>query len=70
MSNQIRKSLQELQERKAYLEDKNRPKAVAKRHKKGQRTARENIKDLCDDNSFIEYGGLGVYSFRRNVSNN
>ena len=58
MSDQIRKSLQELKERKAYLEDKNRPKAVAKRHKKGLRTARENIQDLCDNDSFIEYGGL------------
>ena len=64
MSNQIRKSLKELQERKAYLEDKNRPQAVAKRHKKGQRTARENIKDLCDDNSFIEYGGLLIAAQR------
>lgn len=58
MSDQIRKSLQELQERKAYLEDKNRPKAIAKRHKKGLRTARENIQDLCDNDSFVEYGGL------------
>jgi acetyl-CoA carboxylase carboxyltransferase component len=58
MSNQIRKSLQELEERKNYLEDKNRPKSVAKRHKKGLRTARENIQDLCDHDSFIEYGGL------------
>lgn len=64
MSDQIRKSLKELQKRKAYLEDKNRPKAVAKRHKKGQRTARENIQDLCDDNSFIEYGGLLVAAQR------
>jgi acetyl-CoA carboxylase carboxyltransferase component len=56
--NQMRQSLKELQERKAKLEDANRPDAVAKRHEKGQRTARENIQDLCDKDSFIEYGGL------------
>lgn len=32
--------------------------AMAKRHARNQRTARENIADLCDEGSFIEYGGL------------
>ena len=33
---------------------------MAKRHAQGQRTARENIADLCDAGSFIEYGQLAV----------
>ena len=33
---------------------------MAKRHARGQRTARENIADLCDAGSFIEYGALAV----------
>ena len=37
-----------------------RPAAVAKRHAQGQRTARENIADLCDEGSFNEYGALAV----------
>ena len=55
---EIRQSLKDLQERKAYLLDENREEAVAKRHKKGQRTARENIADLYDEGSFLEYGCL------------
>ncbi len=65
MSDQhIRKSLQQLQDRKAFTKDENRPAAVAKRHKKGQRTARENITDLCDKDTFIEYGSLLVAAQR------
>jgi acetyl-CoA carboxylase carboxyltransferase component len=37
---------------------------VAKRHAQGQRTARENIADLCDEGSFIEYGALAVAAQR------
>ena len=55
-----RKDLQELQERKYLLQDKARTIAVSKRHAKGKRTARENINDLCDENSFQEIGGLIV----------
>jgi len=40
--------------------DRARPKAVEKRHARKQRTARENIDDLCDADSFIEYGQLMV----------
>ena len=32
--------------------------AVAKRRKTGQRTARENVDDLCDEGSFVEHGQL------------
>lgn len=56
----IRPDLAELMQRKSFLYDENRPEAVAKRHQKGQRMARENIEDLCDPNSFVEYGSLIV----------
>jgi acetyl/propionyl-CoA carboxylase alpha subunit len=45
--------------------DFRRPDAEAKRHRAGRRTARENVADLCDDNSFVEYGGLAVAAQRR-----
>jgi len=60
----IREDLKELIHRKSFLLDENRPAAVAKRHAKGQRTARENIADLCDDDSFLEYGSLIVAAQR------
>ncbi len=61
----IRDDLAESLERHAALRDENRPDAVARRRKTGQRTARENISDLCDPNSFIEYGGLAVAAQRQ-----
>ncbi len=57
---QARADLQKLQDRLAYTEDAQRPEAVGKRHALGLRTARENIADLCDAGSFIEYGALAV----------
>jgi acetyl-CoA carboxylase carboxyltransferase component len=50
------------------LLDENRPDAVARRRKTGQRTARENVADLCDEGSFIEYGGLAVANQRQRRS--
>ena len=44
--------------------DSGRTKAVSKRHAKGYRTARENLHQLCDDGSFIEYGQLAVAAQR------
>jgi acetyl-CoA carboxylase carboxyltransferase component len=41
---------------------------VARRRKTGQRTARENIEDLCDPGSFVEYGALVVAAQRRRRS--
>ncbi|MBV9684111.1 MAG: biotin carboxylase [Solirubrobacterales bacterium] len=38
--------------------DAARPDAVAKRHEQGRRTARENLDDLIDPGSFVEYGPL------------
>jgi len=60
----IRPDLQRLLEREQFLYDAARPEAVARRRSRGQRTARENIDDLCDEGSFIEYGGLAVAAQR------
>jgi acetyl-CoA carboxylase carboxyltransferase component len=38
--------------------DHARPDAIAKRHDQGRRTARENLADLIDPGSFVEYGPL------------
>jgi acetyl-CoA carboxylase carboxyltransferase component len=56
----VRADLQKLQDRLAFTQDAQRPEAVAKRHATGLRTARENIADLCDEGSFVEYGTLAV----------
>jgi acetyl-CoA carboxylase carboxyltransferase component len=45
--------------------DAARPEAVARRRKTGQRTARENIEDLCDPGTFVEYGPIVVAAQRR-----
>jgi acetyl/propionyl-CoA carboxylase alpha subunit len=54
----LRADLAEVLQRQRLTLDSARPQAVAKRHKQGMRTARENIDDLCDADSFIEYGAL------------
>ncbi len=64
----IRGDLQELIDRHAYGLDENRPAAVQKRRQRGQRTARENVADLCDEGTFVEYGSLVVAAQRRRRS--
>ncbi|MCG8311618.1 MAG: ATP-grasp domain-containing protein [Pseudomonadales bacterium] len=64
----IRDDLQEVNQRHGFGYDENRPEAVAKRRATGQRTARENIKHLCDEDSFIEYGPLVIAAQRRRRS--
>ncbi len=59
-----REDLARLLARQALLHDDARQEAVQKRHAKGQRSARENIADLVDKHSFIEYGGFGVAAQR------
>ena len=61
----IRADLAELQARLARTEDANRPDKIDKRHNLGYRTARENIADICDDGSFIEYGRMTVAAQRQ-----
>ncbi|KAA8985461.1 carboxyl transferase domain-containing protein [Halospina sp. K52047b] len=64
----IRADLEEVFERHAQLTDERRPAAVEKRHKAGQRTARENVEDLLDEGSTNEYGALAVAAQRRRKS--
>jgi len=45
-------------ERHAIGLDDRRPEAVARRHQRRRRTARENLSDLVDDGTFVEYGPL------------
>ena len=61
----IRPDLAEAYERHATGLDAARPEAVARRRKTHQRTARENIADLCDPGSFVEYGPLVLAAQRR-----
>ena len=61
----VRPDLQEALDRIGAGHDENRPEAVAKRHGRGHRTARENIADLCDEGSFIEYGSVVLAAQRR-----
>ena len=63
-----RSDLQKLLARLAFTQDAQRPEAVAKRHATGLRTARENIADLCDPDSFVEYGALAVAAQSRRRS--
>ena len=59
-----RADLQRLWARQAFTADASRPAAIAKRHAQGLRSARENMADLCDPGSFIEYGALAVAAQR------
>ena len=60
-----RRELGDLRERLARGSDAQRPEAVAKRHARGFRTARENLDDLIDAESLVEYGGLAIAAQRR-----
>jgi acetyl-CoA carboxylase carboxyltransferase component len=60
----IRPDLAELLDRRSRTLDDGRPDAVAKRHQRGHRTARENLDDLCDAGTFTEYGGLALAAQR------
>ena len=60
----IRADLAEAIARHAIGLDAQRAEAVAKRHKTGLRTARENIADLVDEGSFVEYGALAIAAQR------
>ncbi len=55
-------------ERHEIAGDARRPDVVARRHEQGRRTARENVTDLCDPGSFVEYGPLVVAAQRRRRS--
>ncbi len=59
-----REDLAEVLERRALTEDAARPDAVERRHAGGGRTARENIADLVDPGSFVEYGRFAIAAQR------
>jgi len=61
---EVRPDLSEVITRHALTLDASRADAVARRHKLGFRTARENVDDLCDPGSFMEYGGLTIAAQR------
>ena len=61
----IRPDLAEMLARQANTRDENRPASVERRRNTNQRTARENIAQLVDDGSFIEYGSLAIAAQRR-----
>jgi acetyl/propionyl-CoA carboxylase alpha subunit/acetyl-CoA carboxylase carboxyltransferase component len=60
----VRPDLAEVAERHALGHDSARPEAVARRRRSGQRTTRENVDDLCDPGSFVEYGPLVIAAQR------
>jgi acetyl-CoA carboxylase carboxyltransferase component len=64
-SAQLRADLAEVIERHRVGWDEARGPAIAKRHQRGHRTARENLADLVDAGSFIEYGPLAIAAQRR-----
>jgi acetyl-CoA carboxylase carboxyltransferase component len=65
---EVRTDLAEVVERHEVTLDQRRPEAVARRRATGQRTARENVADLVDEGSFVEYGPLVVAAQRRRRS--
>ncbi|MFO1162254.1 MAG: carboxyl transferase domain-containing protein [Reyranellaceae bacterium] len=54
----IRPDLAEVLARRALTRDEKRPDAVRRRHATNHRTARENVDDLIDPGTFVEYGPL------------
>lgn len=64
MTEELRPELQALRERLLRTQDEYRAEARTRRHAAGYRTARENLRDLVDDDSFQEYGQLAVAAQR------
>ena len=61
----VRSDLAEVQARHEIGLDAARPDAVARRRSVGRRTARENVADLLDEGSFVEYGPVVIAAQRR-----
>ena len=51
-----------------FTRDEARPDAVQRRRNRHQRTARENIDDLIDPGTFLEYGAFALAAQRRRRS--
>jgi acetyl-CoA carboxylase carboxyltransferase component len=60
----VRPDLAEVTERHRIGLDEARPEVTGRRHAAGRRTARENIADLVDPGSFVEYGALTIAAQR------
>lgn len=67
-AHESRADLEALRARLAIGHDENRPEAVARRRKTGQRTARENLAHLVDPGTFVEYGALVIAAQRQRRS--
>ncbi len=63
-----RGDLREVVERHAVGLDDRRPDAIERRRSRGHRTTRENIADLVDEGTFVEYGPLVIAAQRRRRS--
>ena len=61
----MRDDLVETMVRHGYGSDEARPEAVSRRRALGRRTARENVADLVDEGTFVEYGPLVIAAQRR-----
>jgi acetyl-CoA carboxylase carboxyltransferase component len=61
--------LEELRQREELLHDSARPDAVHRRRERGLRTARENVDDLIDPGSFVEYGRFAYAAQSRRRTN-
>lgn len=64
----VRPDLQAVLDRHEIGEDAQRPESLARRRATGQRTTRENVADLCDPGTFVEYGPLVIAAQRRRRS--
>ncbi|MFI4935665.1 MAG: carboxyl transferase domain-containing protein [Caulobacterales bacterium] len=64
----IRPDLAEVNARWRTTLDEARPDAVQRRRNRNQRTARENIDDLIDPGSYLEYGAFALAAQRRRRS--
>jgi acetyl-CoA carboxylase carboxyltransferase component len=61
----VRPDLAEVVERHSFGYDEQRPDAVERRRRTGQRTTRENVDDLVDPGSLVEYGPTVIAAQRR-----
>lgn len=57
---EVRPDVAEVIQRHEVTLDVHRPDAVEKRRRTNQRTARENVDDLCDAETFVEHGQLAL----------
>jgi acetyl-CoA carboxylase carboxyltransferase component len=61
---ETREDLAEVLDRGRRTTDEARPEAVERRRAAGRRTARENLEDLLDPGSFVEYGRFAIAAQR------